>query len=175
MSESRTRPKQAADHRSRLALALAVVALALAALPSLAAAQDFGSDEPALDEYTESLPLAHGNRPAGHKGHSSPLPASTRQVLASTPHGKALERIATSPAAGAPSSEPAASRAHARVGDDSAGPADRRVRPKDVSSANLASAVAHTAGGGASSLLVLALLACVPIILMITRRRSKAR
>src|SRR3954452_14794757 len=105
MSHPQTRPKQAADHRWAIPVALAIAALGLAALPAAAAAQDFGSNEPALDEYTESLPLADGNRPAGHKGRSVPLPRSTQRVLATTPHGRLLERVATSPAAGAPSSK----------------------------------------------------------------------
>src|SRR3954471_21562543 len=105
MSQPQTRPQQTADHRRAIPLALTIAALGVAALPGAAAAQDFGNDQPALDEYVESLPIAEGNRPAGHHGAASPLPSSTRRALATTPHGRLLERVATSPAAGAPSAK----------------------------------------------------------------------
>jgi hypothetical protein len=152
-----------------MSLALTTAALGLAAVPIGAEAQDFGADEPALDEYVESLPIAEGNRPAGHKGRATPLPGSTRSVLAETPEGRVLERVASSPAAGAPSSE---ERSEHRERRAKPAPADRPVRPAEIGDASLASAVADTAG---ANLLMLALLAAVPVALLALRRKGAGR
>ena len=150
-----------------MSLALTTAALGLAALPSGATAQDFGTDEPALDEYVESLPIAEGNRPAGHEGRSAPLPRSTQRALSETPEGRVLERVATSPAAGAPTAGEGSS-------DSSAdpAPADQPVRPRDVGEASLASAVVSSGGG---NLPLLALLAAVPLALLAGRRIGAGR
>jgi hypothetical protein len=155
-----------------MSLALTTAALGLAAMPIGAEAQDFGADEPALDEYVESLPIAEGNRPAGHKGRATPLPGSTRSVLAETPEGRVLERVASSPAAGAPSSEERSERRERRERRAKPAPADRPVRPAEIGDASLASAVADTAG---ANLLMLALLAAVPVALLALRRKGAGR
>lgn len=151
-----------------MSLALTTAALGLAAVPSVASAQDFGADEPALDEYVESLPVAEGNRPAGHKGRSAPLPRSTRRALSEAPEGRVLERVATSPGAGAPSAdESSSSRAPAKPA-----PEDRRVEPAGVGDATLASAVLRSGGG---NLALLALLGAVPLALLAARRIGAGR
>ena len=150
-------------------MALTIAALAAAALPPVAAAEDFGTDEPALDEYVESLPVAEGNRPAGHHGTAAPLSRSTQRALANTAHGRVLERVATSPAAGAPSAE----RTGAGTRSEGVDATGRRVRPAEVESASLASAVVDSAGGG-TNLLVLVLLAAVAGVAVIFRGRRRA-
>ena len=169
---------QTADHMGRLALAMAVAAVAAGTFAANATAQDFGSGEPALDEYVEALPLAHGNRPAGHNGRPGRLPASTRRVLAETPQGRLLERVATSPAAGAPGSEgPATAPAPVSV-EGAEGAAEgspvRQIPAEEVRHASLVSAGLDSVGGRAG-LLLLALLASVPLALTFTRTRSRQR
>jgi hypothetical protein len=155
-----------------MSLALTTAALGLAAVPSAASAQDFGTDEPALDEYVESLPIAEGNRPAGHKGRSAPLPRSTQRALEDTPQGRLLERVATSPAVGAPSASKSSSNGDEDGASAQAAPADRPVRPKDVADASLASAVVDS---GAGNLGLLALLAAVPLAIVAGRRIGARR
>src|SRR3954447_15211553 len=97
-----SRAPKAADHRRRVFPVALVAALALAALPSVATADDFSPNQPALDQYVESLPVAEGNHaPSRHK-HSQRLPRSTAKALSHSADGRLLEHLATSPESGAP-------------------------------------------------------------------------
>src|SRR3954471_969632 len=103
----KSRPQQAADHRRRMLVALALAALAAAAAPSAATASDFSPEQPALDQYAESLPVAEGDHAPDRHSRSVPLSRGISRELSQSPTGQVLEHLATSPAAGAPT-EPAA-------------------------------------------------------------------
>src|SRR3954464_9764623 len=98
----KSRPQQAADHRRRMLVALALAALAAAAAPSAATASDFSPNQPALDQYGESLPVAEGDHAPDRHSRSVPLARGiSRQLSRSTP-GQFLDPLAPSPASGAP-------------------------------------------------------------------------
>jgi hypothetical protein len=176
---AQSRGSRAADHRRPLSLALLVAALTVALVPTAARAQEFSPDEPALDEYTESLPIAEGKRDPSHPARPFKLPSAISRGLARVRGGTLLQQVVSSPALGAPSAVAAAPRRHPRRGKRS----DRRghersLAPSSGSDASgsggsgsgalprgsLASAAAHTGGGGLLLLLLAALTAAAVVV-----------
>jgi hypothetical protein len=153
-----------------------------AALPPAAAAQEFSPDQPALDQYTESLPIAEGVRSPTRHSRRVPLPRAIARALSRSAEGRLLEHLATSPASGAPASEPPVSapsgyapagggeavhgRAGGGAGAAGAGGGTRRAPDGRAAVADtgggLASAAADSAAGGAG-LAVVILLAAITL------------
>src|SRR3954464_3860204 len=98
----KSRPQQAADHRRRMLVALALAALAAAAAPSAATASDFSPEQPALDQYAESLPVAEGDHAPDRHSRSVPLSRGLSRQLARPPPGRVLDPPPPSPPSGAP-------------------------------------------------------------------------
>lgn len=148
---------------------LAVLAV-LAALPAAASAQGESSDNPSLNQYTESVPTPRGERrtQGGPRERPVPLPAAARRELEREggADAEALGAIATSPKLGAPQapSRPAAGGGGGR--DESAAGGSQ-------------SAVGAAAGATASSA-VAPLAAILAAMLLVTagvallRRRARA-
>jgi hypothetical protein len=77
-------------------------------LGSAAAQEPLPDDNAGTDQYIEPVPDAEGNRPAGSgsrpgRGNDG-LPPGTREALPGGEEGQILDRIATDPGTGAPSS-----------------------------------------------------------------------
>jgi hypothetical protein len=96
--------------RSRVAL-LVCTAAALACAPSPVSAAPverppLPENLTAADQYVESVPTGEGSRPAdrgpGGSAAAAPLPSDVKRKL---PEGGELERVATSPALGAPTTK----------------------------------------------------------------------
>lgn len=172
-----SRAPKAADHRRRVFPVALVVALGLAALPSVATADDFSPNQPALDQYVESLPVAEGNHaPSRHK-RSQRLPRSTARALSRSADGRVLEQLATSPASGAPTTEATQRQSgsgggqgggHAQAGE---GSPTRPIVAGQAGSGSLASAAVDTAGGG-PGLLLLVLLGTIGVAAIFARSRT---
>src|SRR4051812_43206760 len=172
----KSRPQQAADHRRRMSAVLAFAALAAAAAPSVATASDFSPNQPALDQYGESLPVAEGDHAPDRHSRSVPLSRGISRQLSRSATGQVLEHLATSPASGAPTAPAAtpAERSGSRTtphGQDSGGAVKRAAEAP--ASGSLASAAVHSAGGsGGAGLVALLLMGAVTAAALGARWRA---
>src|SRR4051794_40757255 len=172
----KSRPQQAADHRRRMLVALALAALAAAAAPSAATASDFSPEQPALDQYAESLPVAEGDQAPDSHSRSVPLARGISRQLSRSATGQVLEHLATSPASGAPTAPAAApvegsGNRSGRRGQDSSAALKRSA--KAPAGGSLASAAVDSAGGsGGAGLVVLLLMGAVTAAALGARWRA---
>jgi hypothetical protein len=175
---AQSRPSRAADHRLLFWLALLLTGPVVALIPAAARAQSFSPNDPALDEYVESLPVPEGSRDPSHPARPRKLPRSISRGLARVPVGHLLEHVASSPALGAPStvaSAPSSGHSRRRARGRTARTAKSSAAPAPTAATDfgalphgsLASAATKTASGG--SLLLLLLLAAATAVAVLLR------
>jgi hypothetical protein len=109
-------------HRARhrmAALALATAAAAAMLAPPAAAQGPLPEDNAGADQYIEPVPDAGGDRRPDDRdgGGRGDLPRDTRDALPPGEEGRALDRIATDPSAGAPPAAAAAGGSREGGGD----------------------------------------------------------
>jgi hypothetical protein len=163
---------QRVSRRSVLIIAVLVSSVVLGA-PNEARADDPPEDIPAVGAYVELVPTAGGSRQAGRRqgGSALPLPTATRLRLgrATGPDARLLERIATAPEFGAPTT-----RLNVPNGRDRP-PASIDAEPTFGQSLE---AVGVTAAGGSDArlLVLLGVLALVSVgaVGIVARRRRAA-